>query len=167
MTAVDDHLGPVGLADRPESAGPRFVGARLLAVATAVVLLTTACLLWFRLPHVTVADHWALAWAGLDVATATTAGATAALLRFGSARAGLTAAAGAALLITDAWFDMCTATPGAAHVVAVLEATLVELPVAGLAIWLALRILPGPARHGPRVALTSPGAAILRGDGHR
>jgi hypothetical protein len=158
MTVIQDRPPAVDVAE-DGSPCPRFAGARLLAVSVAVVLSVMACLLWFRLPHVTVADHWSLAWVGLDVATASTAVMTALLLRAGDPRAALSSVAGAALLILDAWFDVCTATPGPAHVVAVLEATLVELPVAGLAIWLALRLVPRPARGVTRAPRTWLGTA--------
>ena len=51
----------------------------------------------------------------------------------------LTAAAGSALLIADAWFDVTTAAPGGAHTQAVLAALLLELPAALLSGLLARR----------------------------
>jgi hypothetical protein len=76
--------------------------------------------------------------------------ATAALLARGDSRACLTAAAGGALLLTDAWFDVCTSAPGLDQRLAVAEAVLVELPLAGAA--------------GVRVttALTAPSTASIR-----
>ena len=62
------------------------------------------------------------------------------LLYRGSPRASLTAAAGSALLLADAWFDLCTSAPGSDRVLAAGEAIFAELPVAGAAIWLAVAL---------------------------
>ncbi|HJY00932.1 MAG TPA: hypothetical protein VJ351_08965 [Streptosporangiaceae bacterium] len=86
------------------------------------------------------AQHWLLAWAGLDAAEAVAALATAVLLRRGSSRAGLTAAAGAALLLTDAWFDICTSVPGLDRMLAAGEAIFAELPLACAGMWLAVTV---------------------------
>ncbi len=71
------------------------------------------------LPRTAQAQHWSLAWTGLDAAEAVAALATAALLARDDSRASLTAAAGGALLMVDAWFDVCTSAPGAEHLLAV------------------------------------------------
>jgi hypothetical protein len=68
---------------------------------------------------------------------------TALLLTRGSPRAGLPATAGAALLLADAWFDVCTSPPGLDRLLAVGEAVLVELPLAAAAIWLAVTLTRG------------------------
>jgi hypothetical protein len=57
----------------------------------------------------------------------------------------VTAAAGAALLLTDAWFDVCTSAPGLDHALALAEAACAEVPLALAAIWLAL-IMTSPSR---------------------
>jgi hypothetical protein len=92
------------------------------------------------LPGTTQAHNWSLAWTGLDSAEALAALATAALLARNDARACLTAAAGGALLLTDAWFDVCTSAPGLDHTLAVTEAVVVELPLAAAAGWLAVTL---------------------------
>jgi hypothetical protein len=131
------------LDERPVRATPtdEHRGARRVAVGVAVILLVTALALWRSLPATTVADHWALVWGGLDVATATAALATAVLLGAGDARAALTAVTGAALLVVDAWFDVGTASTEGAFTVALTEALVLELPLAVLAVGLALRLL--------------------------
>src|ERR1700749_26087 len=91
------------------------------AMVVAVVLLATAGALGVLLPGRELVHHWSLAWAGLDVATASTALAPALRLHRGDPRAALTAAAGAALLVLDAWFDVTTAAHGVEMVVAVGE----------------------------------------------
>lgn len=151
VSAAGAH--PLG-ADAPACPAPHHRAA-CAAVAVAVTLLATALVLSLRLPDTAVAQNWSLAWAGLDVATAVAALATAALLRAGDRRAALAAAAGSALLVIDAWFDVCTSTPGLARTVAVAEAVLLELPFSVLAGRLALRLLTpaspaGDERAGPR-----------------
>ena len=70
--------------------------------------------------------------------------ATAALLARDDSRACLTATAGGALLLADAWFDVCTSAPGLDHAVAVAEAACVELPLAAAACWLAVALFRRP-----------------------
>jgi hypothetical protein len=112
--------------------------ARVVALAVGGFLGPWCVLLGVSLPATASVQHWSLAWAGLDAAEAVAALATAVLLGRGSPRAGLTAAAGAALLLTDAWFDICTSAPGVDRLLAAGEATFAELPLAGAGIWLAV-----------------------------
>jgi hypothetical protein len=51
-----------------------------------------------------------------------------------------------ALLLIDAWFDVCTSAPGLDHALALAEAAFAELPLAAAAGWLALRLTA--ATHG-------------------
>jgi hypothetical protein len=51
----------------------------------------------------------------------------------------LSGATGAAMLVTDAWFDVTTAAPGPAHTQAVLSAVFLEFPAATLCGLLARR----------------------------
>ena len=104
-------------------------------------LLPWCVLLFLTLPATTHAEHWSLAWTGLDGAEAVAALATAALLTRSDPRAGLTAAAGGAFLVTDAWFDVCTSAPGLGQCLAVSEAIFVELPLAAAAFWLAAKLI--------------------------
>jgi hypothetical protein len=129
-----------------------------VALAVGGFLLPWCVLLGVTLPAAARAQHWSLAWAGLDGAEAAAALATAVLLARGSARASLTAAAGSALLLVDAWFDVCTSAPGLDHAVAVVEAIFVELPLAGAAIWLAVALTrhpAGPPSRWPAVPLAA------------
>lgn len=48
--------------------------------------------------------------------------------------------ASVALLLIDAWFDLCTSPPGLGHALAVAEAVFAELPLGGAAIWLAVAL---------------------------
>ncbi len=94
--------------------------------------------LWLSvaLPSHHLARHWDLAWAGFDVLLmATLLGAAVAAVRRSPLLVGA-AAAGAALLIADAWFDVLTAGPGTDRLVAVVLALAVELPLALLCLWI-------------------------------
>jgi hypothetical protein len=124
---------------------------RLVALAVGGFLLPWCVLLGMTLPSTAQAQHWSLAWAGLDGAEAVAALATAVLLARGNLRAGLTAVAGGTLLLADAWFDVCTSAPGLGHALAVAEAVCVEIPLAGAAFWLALTLTryTGPAGRPP------------------
>jgi hypothetical protein len=116
---------------------------QLVALAVGTFLLPWCVLLGLTLPATAKAQHWSLAWAGLDCAEAVAALATAVLLRRADPRAGLAAVAGGTLLLVDAWFDVCTSAPGLDHALAVAEACCLELPLAAAAFWLALSTTGG------------------------
>ncbi|MGH3121923.1 MAG: hypothetical protein ACRDND_12985 [Streptosporangiaceae bacterium] len=125
---------------------------RLAALVVGVFLLPWCAVLGATLPASTVVPNWSLAWVGLDLAEAVAALLTAVLLTRGSPRAGLPATAGAALLLADAWFDVCTSPPGLDRLLAVGEAVLVELPLAAAAIWLAVALTRDTGRGRPEHA---------------
>jgi hypothetical protein len=126
---------------QPAAVPPRLLRrARLIALAVGGFLLPWCVLLSMVLPATAQAQHWSLAWTGLDAAEALAALGTAVLLARGDRRAALTAVAGGALLLTDAWFDVCTSAPGLDHALALAEAAFAELPLAAAAGWLALRL---------------------------
>lgn len=122
-----------GGAHIPKWVGPAYIVMGLILVPWIVYLHAT-------LPLQEVSQHYRLAWVGLDI------------LEFGQlTRTGLYAlverwryrmrphaAACAALLIVDAWFD-CTTTPTNQVASSIVMAVLVELPLAGICWWLALR----------------------------
>jgi len=143
LMTVPDTGRPLAGPPAGPSAGPSprlLRRARLAALAVGGFLVPWCVVLSATLPRTAQAQHWSLAWAGLDAAEAVAALATAVLLRRGSSRAGLTAAAGVALLLTDAWFDICTSAPGLDRMLAAGEAIFVELPLAGAGMWLAVTV---------------------------
>jgi hypothetical protein len=115
-------------------------------------LLPWSAVLAVTLPATAQAQHWAAAWAGLDVAEAAAALATAVLLSRGDRRASLPAAAAGTLLLIDAWFDVCTSAPGAGHAMALAEAGCVELPLALAAWWVAIVLTREHAVEDRRVS---------------
>lgn len=88
---------------------------------------------------------------GLDAAETCFLLATGLLLIRRDERCSLTAAIAAALVLTDAWFDVLTSAPGGGEVTAVALAACVEVPVAGLCATLAVRTFPRRGRN-PRDA---------------
>jgi hypothetical protein len=127
---------------RASFSGPLVRRARLVALAVGAFLVPWCVLLSATLPATTRVPGWSLAWTGLDGGEAIAALATAVLLARQDLRAALTAVAGGALLLADAWFDVCTSA-GSGHAVATAEAVFVELPLAGSAFWLALKLTRG------------------------
>jgi hypothetical protein len=119
---------------------PRWVGLAYLAMAS--ILLPWIFYLHFTLPLQQVAQHYRLAWVGFDVLELSQ------LIRTGvyaltprwRHRLSRHAAACAALLVTDAWFD-CTTTPTNQVVASIAMAVLVELPLAGICWWVACTAL--------------------------
>jgi hypothetical protein len=162
----------------------RWVGR--LGIAVAAFLVPWCVLLAYTLPSTAGVKHWSLAWVGLDAAEALFAGLTALRVLRRDRRASLTATVFGALLLTDAWFDVCTS---GFDRIAVAEAFFVELPLAVGAFAFAYldnkrfeRLLSqhvfrgtpdhrpeGRTRTRPSVALAHSGVVAERGpdDGHR
>ncbi len=118
-------------------------------VGRLYLLLTVGLLGWIvvlalRLPSRHVAPHYGLAWVGFDVGLAGVMLATGFLAMRRSPRLVLTAAATAAMLVTDAWFDVMTSV-GSGQVVALVLAAAVELPLAGLSLRVAVHAQARPA----------------------
>ena len=109
-----------------------FAGAALVLVPWTVAL---AALLPSR--HETV--HWNLTWVGFDALLALVLALLALALVRRSPWRQHAGVAAAVFLACDTWFDVTTATPGRELVLAVLEATLIELPLAALCILIAIR----------------------------
>jgi hypothetical protein len=124
------------------SRGIRRIG-RLL-VASGLGLLPWMYVLATGLPAVMAAPRWPAAWIGLDVLEAAGLIATGLLAARGDRRHALAAAATAALLVVDAWFDTMTATSTSDLGAAIAMALCPELPLAAVCCWLAMRA----SRHG-------------------
>ena len=122
--------------------------AAVVAIMVAAVLLPWSVTLAHTLPSVATAQHWSIAWVGLDLGEAAAAALTVLLIIRRDPRAALTATVGAAFLLCDAWFDVLTAAGGFAQIEAILEAALIEVPLAAGALWYAARTL-GTATQRP------------------
>ncbi len=108
-----------------------------LFALSGIVLVPWIVLVVRTLPSTRAASHWNIAWAGFDIGLA--------LLLLGVAVAAWrrspwlegAATAAAALLVVDAWFDILTSSTHVELGMAIGEAELVELPLAGLCFLLA------------------------------
>lgn len=110
-----------------------------LLVASGLGLLPWMYVLAAGLPAVMTAPRWPVAWIGLDILEAAGLIATGLLAARGDRRHALAAAATAALLVVDAWFDTMTATSHADLAAAIAMALCPELPLAAVCGWLAIR----------------------------
>ena len=109
-------------------AGPAFV-------LCSVVLIPWTIYLGFSLPSRQLSPHYNIAWAGFDVMELLALGATGFFALRRSRYLALAAAAAATLLVVDAWFDIMT-SPRDQVLRAILEAAVVELPLAAVCGWL-------------------------------
>ena len=116
--------------DPPRWVVPLFAFAAVALVPWVVVLVQA-------LPSAHRAAHWDVAWAGFDVGLAAALVAVAVAAWRRSAWLEGAATATAALLVADAWFDVSTASGPTELIVALVEAILVELPLAGVCVLIA------------------------------
>ena len=104
----------------------------------AALMVPWTAYLALHLPSSQAAAHYDLAWGGFDAAMFMALAATAwAALRLHPALPSLAAVTGT-LLVVDAWFDVVTAPATDDRWVAVAMAVVVELPLAGVCLWLSL-----------------------------
>lgn len=108
----------------------RWAGWGLLAAAT--VLLPWILVLGVSLPTTASAQHWRVAWIGLDVMETTALAVTGWLVLRRDVRVTMAASAAAAFLIADAWFDITTAQPTWDVLQATMLAVFLELPLVAL-----------------------------------
>ena len=109
-------------------AGPAFV-------TFSVALIPWTVYLGYTLPAREESPHYNIAWVGFDVFLLVALGATGYFAIRHSRYLAVTSAAAAALLVVDAWFDIMT-SPRGEILQAVVTAALVELPLAGVCVWL-------------------------------
>ena len=105
--------------------------AGLLAVL-GVGLLPWTLWLALSLPSRKLAEHWDLAWVGFDLILAASLLGTAVSLVRRSPLLRSFAAGTGALLVSDAWFDVVTASTSRERWFAIGLAAAAELPLAGI-----------------------------------
>ena len=139
LTPVPLTPMPLTPAERPgaeRTPAERLIAGRLPArrlVAIGLVAIGLGMLPWLvylavSLPPSAQASHWPVVWTGLDAMEAAGLISTGLLLRRNDPRYCLTAIATAALLVTDAWFDVLTAPAGSGLLESAAMALLAELP---------------------------------------
>ncbi|MFD7013051.1 MULTISPECIES: hypothetical protein [unclassified Streptomyces] len=124
--------GTWGVLRRRPRLATVLTGAGVALVPWMVVLAKT-------MPQTTEVSNWSTAWIGLDALLAVGLTGTGVLLRRNDPRVAQVAAATAALLVMDAWFDVTTAAPGSELATALTLALAAELPMAALCAAVALR----------------------------
>ena len=107
---------------------PRNPLLTVLATAALVETAWTIYIAW-RLPRHYVANHWDVAWVGLDIAQVIMLLLAAWAAWRGRALLILFATGAGTLLLVDAWFDVTTARNGG-FAQSVLFALLIEIPAA-------------------------------------
>lgn len=134
------HAEPPRPTDGRHSPIPRWVTPLYLTLAAA--LIPWIIYLNHTLPQRQLSPHYRLAWVGFDAILLGQLARTGYLALRPNTRPYVAhhATASAYLLIIDAWFDITTAATGGDRLVSITLAALVELPLAGLCRWLAIRI---------------------------
>jgi hypothetical protein len=110
----------------------------ILLTVTAIAELLWVIYLGLTLPRHYIANHWEVAWVGLDVAEIGMLIATAWAAWRQRAVVILFSIVSATLLVVDAWFDVTTARRGDLLQSALL-AIIAEIPLAALLLWIAWR----------------------------
>jgi hypothetical protein len=112
----------------------------LIVGGVAVALLPWTAYLSATLPSEHLANHWDIAWAGLDALEA----AALVLLFIAVVRRSvfvpMFAAVAGTSLVCDAWFDVMTAGTGRSLRWAIIEALVAEIPLAALCFWAAFEV---------------------------
>lgn len=134
MSPAED---PVELPAAPPPGRMVAVG-RVFAVLSALMVPWTAYL-FIALPPSQRAANYDLAWGGFDLGLLLALAVTAVAALRRSRWLPLTSAALATLLVVDAWFDVVTAPTRGELLGAAAMAVLVELPLAAVSGWLAVR----------------------------
>ena len=130
MTEADGEATKVRTV--PWWVGPAFA---VLAVGTIpwVVFLAVT------LPRHATFHHYRGVWVGFDLGLIGVLATTAVLAWRGRPQVTMAATATATMLFVDAWFDVLTTPRGSDLVVSVVLAGAVELPLAMICLWIALR----------------------------
>jgi hypothetical protein len=147
-------------------AAPRWVAPVFAVLGTATVPWTVY--LAMTLPDHSRTHNYRAAWVGFDILLVVVLLLTAYVAWRGRPLVGLLAASAATMLVVDAWFDVTTSNrfelPGA-----LLSAALVELPLAGVCIWIAMHVdqvierrLRQLARRAARIPAESAAGARAR-----
>ncbi|WP_406084590.1 LPXTG cell wall anchor domain-containing protein [Streptomyces virginiae] len=108
----------------------RTPGTATVLTGAGLVLLPWVVVLAKTMPQTAEVSNWSTAWIGLDLMLAAGLTGTGVLLRRRDPRASPVAAATAALLVMDAWFDVTTSAGTGGQGMALLLAAGAELPLA-------------------------------------
>ena len=143
--------------DVPSRDIPRWA-APLFAVLAGLTVPWTAYLA-ITLPKHLETHHYRGAWVGFDIGLIAMLLVTAYLAWRGNRGVALASTATATLLVVDAWFDVMSASTRADLLVSLALAVLVELPLAGLCLWMAVHLAELVAHRIRRLAQQAARAA--------
>jgi hypothetical protein len=134
---LDDLVAP---ADEPENTVLADESRLIRWVGPVFALFSVVMVPWIvyvavSLPSRQLSPDYDLAWAGFDVLLATGLAGSAYFALRRSRYLSAAAAATAAMLVVDAWFD-CMTTPGSDRWQSIAFCFLVELPLAAVCLWL-------------------------------
>lgn len=155
MTVVHEHLRETMIDSTPGQEPRPWFPRRTRRLGLALVCCGAATVVWLlglarSLPATAYVQHWSAMWVGLDALEALGLTATGVLLLRRDAWSCLTAAATAALLVVDAWFDILTSLAAGTELAMALAMALgAELPLATLCVVVAVRSLPRQKTAGP------------------
>ncbi len=127
--------GPVLPTTGDDSRVVRWAGA--LFAGCAVVLVPWTIYLAATLPRHVIAHDFDIAWVGFDLALVAVLLAVAVTALRRTRHLAVAASFASALLLVDAWFDVVLSRPGSARLEALAMAVLIEVPLAGICLWLA------------------------------
>jgi hypothetical protein len=124
---------------------PRWCG--WLLVALGLLTLPWIAAIAAFLPSTSQDAHYDVSWAGFDVLLCALLLRTGWTALKGREQSELTAAMTGTLLLVDAWFDTLSASHTLEFVTALAMAVFVELPLAGLCLWIVARVDAERARR--------------------
>ena len=104
------------------------------------ILIPWTVFLAYVLPPRYISHNWDIAWTGFDIFMIFLFASTAILAIRKSAYSAISASMLGTVILTDAWFDILTSKPGLAERRSIIEAVIIELPLAILSFWLAQKI---------------------------
>jgi hypothetical protein len=147
-----------------------------ILILVALSLLPWTIWLTLTLPSRHVSEHWDAAWVGFDTAEILGLTATVIGIYRRAVWVQVTASLAGTLLLADAWFDILLSGGGEKLWIAVVQAVVAEVPLAGLCFWIALdlsrflarladvlRVAPPPVRDR-LLHLAAPGERPSEGD---
>ncbi len=112
----------------------------LLYGIACIVLIPWTLLLAYLLPRHYISHNWDIAWVGFDILEILLFGLTAILVVRKSFWTSLTSGMLSIVLIVDAWFDVLTTKPGPSRGRSILDALIIELPLALISLYIAIKI---------------------------
>jgi len=106
----------------------------------AILLIPWTIFLAYVLPIHYNSHHWTLTWVGFDVFEIILFLSTAVLAFKKSSLTAISSAMLGTVLLLDAWFDTLTARPGKPAIKSLLDAILVEIPLALISFYISKKI---------------------------